>query len=111
MEKVKEIKKKLEILEKKAREQEHLKSDLLEELAKAEKEEREAKLGTKPQLFKLGLGYSGTYYVAAKTKEDAIKILLSNKNLKEYSVRENIETLGEQILYISDDETSFRRNY
>ena len=102
MGKVEDIKKKLEILEKKELEQQHLKSDLLEELAKAEKEEKETKLGTKPQLFSLSLGYGGIYYVAANTKKDAIKILLSNKNLKESSVRENIEALGEQMIHISD---------
>ena len=45
------------------------------------------------------MAMGGDYYVAARTKEEAIKTLVSNNNLNEDEVREKIETLGTQVIY------------
>lgn len=100
MKKVEEIKAKLKNLEILEEEQSKLRQKLLSELRKAEKEEKETKCGKKPQFFRVDFGYGGEYYVAATTKEEAIKTLVSEKKkLNEDEVRTRIETLGTQVIY------------
>lgn len=99
MNKVQSIKKQLEILEIRRKEQDELEQSLLSKLREAEKEEKETKFGTEPQFFRVGDGKGGDYYVAARTKEEAIKTLVSTKKLIENEVRKRIEALGTQIIY------------
>jgi hypothetical protein len=103
MTKVEEIKKKLAHLEELERERSNEEQILLRELRKAEKEEKEARCGKYPQFFKVDFGYGGKYYVAATTKEEAIKTLLSHgKDLDEDIVKKRIEALGTQVIYEED---------
>ena len=59
MDKVQEIKRKLEALEKVRKEQNELEQSLFKELREAEKEEKETRCGTEPQFFRVGYGYGG----------------------------------------------------
>ena len=99
MNKIEKIKAKLENLKKIEKENFELEQNLLSELREAEKEERDRKCGIKPQFFMVDFGYGGNYYVAATTKEEAIKTLVSEKNLNEDEVRKRIEALGKQVIY------------
>lgn len=100
MTKVEEIRKRLADLEELEKKQFEEEQSLLRELRKAEQEEKESRFEGNPQFFRAGFGYGGDYYVAAKTKEEAINTLLSyNKNLDADKVKACIETLGVQVIF------------
>ena len=80
---------------------------LYHERDEAEKREKETKFEGKPQIFLINFGYGGYYYVAARTKEEAVNTFLSDIDSKfsESEARHNIEAIGKRVLFEPCDST------
>ena len=106
---LKELNKKLAELEKAEDQLFEQKQFLYKKIRDEERKEKEEKFKGKPQLFMYDGGYGGDYYIAATSKEDAIRILLK-KYPKIEDAETNVEALGTKIIHF-ECESSGRTNY
>lgn len=82
---------------------------LYKKIKYAEQKAKEGKFKGKPQLFIYDGGYGGDCYIAATSKEEAIKILLKKyPNIEDAET--NVEALGARIVDVKC-ESSGRSNY